>query len=35
MKIGEISFWQTQGDLKPYDASGYTAHNGPTPSRLG
>ena len=35
MKIGEISFWQTQGELKTYDSGGYTAHNAPTPSKLG
>lgn len=34
MDIGEISFWQPHGDVKPY-SGGYSAHNAPTSSRLG
>jgi dCTP deaminase len=33
MDIGEISFWETIGEKKPY-SGGYSAHNAPTASRL-
>lgn len=34
MEIGEISFWEAKGDIKPY-SGGYSAHSAPTASRLG
>lgn len=33
MAIGEISFWEAQGDIAPY-SGGYSAHNAPTQSKL-
>lgn len=34
MKIGQISFWETEGEIQPHYNSGYTNFNTPEPSKL-